>query len=123
MPKKPLRPITCMTVGCGYTYKHKRIDGKGWQRERMLHVASGECAKRVNETATADAESRQGGGVTRREVLDLIDPLYDLMRVAAMELEELKHRVEKRLESRKKRKFYIGTASRSRGRWRGASSS
>ena len=105
------QPITCATVGCGFVYTHKRMDSKGWQRERLLHVASGQCAKRVNETAAAEVESRQGGGVTMKEVLDLVsklvDPMYDLIRVQDAKHEELKQRVEKRLESRKKRKFYI----------------
>ena len=101
------RTITCVNVGCGYTYTHKRMDGKGWQRERMLHVATGQCARRVNASMARDVESRANSMVSRKDVLALIDPIYDLLRVADAKLESLKTRVEKRLESRKKRKFYI----------------
>ena len=110
MPKNPLRPITCMAPGCGYLYKHKRLEGKGWKRERMAHVASGDCARRVNASVAKDQESRANGMSVediKSMVLTLQEPIYELLRVTRAELGDLKHRVEKRLESRKKRKFYI----------------
>ena len=108
MPKSALRPITCMTPGCGYTYEHKRMEGKAWRRERMLHVTTGECARRVQEYNDREIACRlQGGGVTMADVTESLLPLYALITQQADEVRELRERVERRLESRKKKKDYV----------------
>ena len=99
------RPITCMTVGCGHVYTHKRMDSKGWKRERMLHVASGDCARRINKSKEKEVASR-GTGISRGDVLVMLEPIYVLLRKVDAKVEELKDRVAKRLESRKSKAYY-----------------
>ena len=102
------RTITCMAPGCGYTYTHKRMDSKGWRRERMLHVTTGECARRIQEYNDRDLATRlQGGGVTMADVTESLLPIYALITQQADEVRELRERVERRLESRKKKKDYV----------------
>ena len=117
MPKSALRPITCMQPGCGYTYEHKRMDSKAWKKERMLHVVTGDCAKRVQETNDREMASRlSGGGVTMADVTESQLPIYALLTAQAEELQALKERVERRLESRKKKETtWSGTRCRHRG--------
>ena len=103
------RLITCLKPGCGYTYKHKRMECKGWKQERLVHIASGECARRVHESRTRAEDKTDGVSMNevRQMVDDMVAPLYDLLRVQDAKHEELKQRVVARLEARKKRKHYI----------------
>ena len=67
------KTITCVKPGCGYTYTHKRMDSKGFRRERMLHVVTGECAKRVQVFNDREVASRlAGGGVTMTDVTEAV---------------------------------------------------
>ena len=100
MPVNPLRSICCREVGCGYEYKHKRMEGKAWKLERMIHVASGECASRV----TAFQE-RQDEKVDAR--LEQVQMLQDQIDVLRLDFDTLVQRVSIRLESRKKRKDFV----------------
>ena len=106
------KTVTCVKPGCGYTYTHKRMDSKGFRRERMLHVVTGECAKRVQVFNDREVASRlAGGGVTMTDVTEAVAkalvPVYELLRKQGEGLGELKERVERRIESRKKKRVYI----------------
>ena len=103
MPVNPLRPICCREVGCGYVYKHKRMEGKAWKLERMVHVASGDCATRV----TAFQEKQKavvGFEVALAKAMETLQVQIDVNRI---EHQHLKERVERRLESRFRKKNYI----------------
>ena len=96
MPVNPLRPICCREVGCGYVYKHKRMEGKAWKLERMIHVTTGECASRVTKFQESHADAR----------LEQVQMLQDQIDVLRLDHEKLKERVCIRLEYRKKKKHF-----------------
>ena len=100
MPINPLRPICCREVGCGYVYKHKRMESKAWKLERMIHVASGDCASRVTAFQEKRDEKQNAG-------LEQVQMLQDQIDVLRLELRQLKERVCIRLEYRKKKKHNI----------------
>ena len=103
MPKNALRPIVCTESGCGYVYKHKRMDSKVWAAEHFRHRATGECAARVKAFNERETSSRLGG-ISAADVTDMMVPIYELLRVQDAKHEALRARVEKRLESRRRRK-------------------
>ena len=80
MPINPLRPICCREVGCGYVYKHKRMGGKAWKLERMVHVASGDCAKRVT-AFQVNQEAVVGYEVALAKGLATLQGQIDVMRI------------------------------------------
>ena len=102
MPKHAMRPIICREVGCGYTYKHKQMDSKGWKTERLIHVASGECACRVTAFKQAQMEAGDKWG----DLEDVMRPVLSRLEKLELAHYELVRRVEKRIESRKSRKHF-----------------
>ena len=106
------RSITCLAPGCGYVYTHKRMATKSWQQEKLLHHASGECAKRVHDFTAREIAARETGGpgMTRKDVTEMVTemivPIYELLRKQGDFSEDNRRRIEKRLEYRKSRLEY-----------------
>ena len=93
------RPITCIP-GCGYTFKHKRMDSRAWKTEKMLHICTGECAKRVQESKDREAASRTNSMVSMGDILKALEPVYADVAKCHQKIDALTKRVAKRLESR-----------------------
>ena len=102
MPVNPLRPICCREVGCGYVYKHKRMEGKAWKLERMIHVTTGDCASRV----TAFMERKKPVIDYEEKLQAMYEKLQDQIDVLRIEHQHLKERVEQRIEHRKKKRYF-----------------
>ena len=94
------KPKFC--VKCGMGLKAKRLATKAYILEIKEHEQSGECFRRKMRQRAAQVELKQATGCTSIAIDNATAPIYELLSAMRSDLSELKARVEKRLESRKR---------------------
>ena len=93
-------------VRCGKPLRAKRLGTKTYKLEMREHEASGECKRRQEEAVARQEEVKKVTGAAKVGLDEALVPIYELLRKQRQEHEELKARVEKRLESRKSHREY-----------------
>ena len=94
------KPKWC--VRCGMGLKAKRLATKAYDLEMKQHVESGECFRRKMKATAAQVLVKEATGSAQAAIDAATAPIYELLATLREEHNELKARVNIRLESRRK---------------------
>jgi len=95
---------------CGLLFKHKRMDSKAYKREVFLHKATGECGTRQRADEKEREERSEAGKNKTSDMMvmwtEVAAPMIARLGRIEAEIDDLKDRVSRRLESRKKKREF-----------------